>query len=53
MATKHVEIKAVADVDRFIDSKKLKLSDVQIVHRSGKFGSAYMVFYQEGADGRE
>ena len=50
---KHVQIKAVADVDKFLNKAGLKLNEVQIVYTVGKFGGNYMVFFDEPEAGIE
>ena len=44
---KHVQCKGVGDVDKFLNKAGLKLSEVQICHVAGGYGSYYMVFYNE------
>ena len=44
---KHVQIKCVAEVDKFFNKSGLRLNEAQIVYTVGKFGGNYMVFYEE------
>ena len=44
---KHVQIKTVAEVDKFFKKSGLSLNEAQIVYTVGKYGGSYMVFYDE------
>lgn len=50
---KHVQCKGVADVDKFMNKAGLKPYEVSIVHVVGRYGSNYMVFYDEPEDAAE
>lgn len=42
----HIQIKSVAEVDKFLNKAGLHLDEVQIVYTVGKYGGNYMVFYE-------
>lgn len=50
---KHVQRKAVGDVDKFLNKAGLKPAEVNIVHVSSGYGSYYMVFFDEPEDGSD
>ena len=50
---KHVQCKAVGDVDKFLNKAGLKPAEVNIVHASSGYGSYYMVFFDEPEEGSD